>query len=408
MTDAWTAAPGGDPAPAGSDLHGSVRPGAHLHRVLAVRPPLTLVGVLAAVAGALIAVAIITVLGISDDPSPWLLVVLALVVVLGGWSIGMALTALTDWERRPGRLAELIPLGSVMAAVGAPALVAGIVATQTVDATDTPSTSLVWWPTAVVALVLLALWLAPGLQGRPVLMASGLLMATWSLAGLIAVQVGTDSSDRRISTYDEGPYFANPFAGFADLAGSIGDAYRAASIVAFAAGVAFLLIAAIVDRVGLPGLGTPLIVAGVIAGGIGAQGVVTDQAVLQALVPLLLVVLVVAVGVLGGRKATTWLGAVLSVGLIIQLALALLGDDPSAGVAAALIGLFGLLVLLGAVALATTRPRHTDDPTSAPPIPTPPVPAPGTPTPTPATPASPAAAPTTEGYPAEPPPRSLP
>jgi hypothetical protein len=405
MTDAWTAAPGGDPPPAGSDLHGSVRPGAHLHGVLAVRPPLTLVGVLAAVAGALIAVAIIIVIGISDDPSPWLLVVLALVVVLGGWSIGMALTALTDWERRPGRLAELIPLGSVMAAVGAPALVAGLVATQTVDATGTPSTSLVWWPTAVVALVLLALWLVPGLQGRPVLMASGLLMATWSLAGLIAVQVGTDSSDRRISTYDEGPYFANPFAGFADLTGNIGDAYRAASIVAFAAGVAFLLIAAIVDRVGLPGLGTPLIVAGVIAGGIGAQGVVTDQAVLQALVPLLLVVLVVAVGVLGGRKATTWLGAVLSVGLIIQLALALLGDDPSAGVAAALIGLFGLLVLLGAVALATARPGRTDGPTSAPPIPTPPVPVPGTPTPTPA---APAAAPTTEGYPAEPPPRSLP
>jgi hypothetical protein len=405
MTDAWTAAPGGDPPPAGSDLHGSVRPGAHLHGVLAVRPPLTLVGVLAAVAGALIAVAIIIVIGISDDPSPWLLVVLALVVVLGGWSIGMALTALTDWERRPGRLAELIPLGSVMAAVGAPALVAGLVATQTVDATGTPSTSLVWWPTAVLALVLLALWLVPGLQGRPVLMASGLLMATWSLAGLIAVQVGTDSSDRRISTYDEGPYFANPFAGFADLTGNIGDAYRAASIVAFAAGVAFLLIAAIVDRVGLPGLGTPLIVAGVIAGGIGAQGVVTDQAVLQALVPLLLVVLVVAVGVLGGRKATTWLGAVLSVGLIIQLALALLGDDPSAGVAAALIGLFGLLVLLGAVALATARPGRTDGPTSAPPIPTPPVPVPGTPTPTPA---APAAAPTTEGYPAEPPPRSLP
>ena len=47
-------------------------------------------------------------------------------------------------------------------------------------------------------------------------------------------------------------------------------------------------------------------------------------------------------------------------GAVIALALALLGDNPSAGPAAALIALFGLLVLVGAVAVATTRPTLSE------------------------------------------------
>jgi hypothetical protein len=342
--------------------------------VLSQRPPLSLAGVLAAVAGALVAIAIITLLGVSDDPSPWLLVVLALVVTGGGWAVGILVTALTDWGRRSDRFTELVPFGSVMAVIGSLALVLGIVATQTVDASDAPSTSLVWWPTAVVALILVALWLVPGLQGRPVVLATGLLLGTWSLAGLVAVQVGT--SDHRSTQFvdPQGPVSIAPFFGFAQPFALLGDAIRAASIAAFGAGVAFLLIAAIVDRFGLPGLGTPLIVAGVVAGASGASGVFPDQAVLRALVPLLLVALVVAVGVLGGRKATTWLGAVVGVGAIIQLALALLGDDPSAGAAAALIGLFGVLALVGALAVTTlgSGPQPPVAPAAPAPTPTPP------------------------------------
>ncbi|HEY6532200.1 MAG TPA: hypothetical protein VIY72_07845 [Acidimicrobiales bacterium] len=344
-------------------LAGTFGPGGGLHQALRTRPPLSVVGVLAAVAGALLAVATITIIGVSDDPSPWLLVVLSLALVVVGWGAATAFQMRDGRDGLQGRLVELVPLGSVMVALAAPALAVGVIGTQVIDATDSPSSSLVWWPTALVALVLLALWALPGLQGRPVLLAEGLLMATWSLAGLVAVQLA-DQPSRRMYTYDEEPFFASPFAWL----GNLSDAYRAASIAAFAAGVAFLLLAALADRFELPRLGSPLIVAGVVAGAIGASGVFPDQAVLRALVPLLLLVLVIGVGMIGGRKATTWFGALFSVGFVVQLCVALLGDDPSAGLAAALIGLFGLLVLVGALALAATsqspRPRDT-----APPVP---------------------------------------
>ena len=200
-----------------------------------------------------------------------------------------------------------------------------------------------WWPTLVVTLLLVALWLAPGLQGRPVILATALLLVTWTVAGFVAVQVGSNSADRQVYTYDETPFFSSPFSGLAD---TIGDALRAAAIAALVLGVLYLVGAALVDRLRLPGLGTPLIVAGVVSGAYGTNGV-TDQRVVRAVIPLLFLALVIAVGVAGGRKATTWLGGVFSVGAAIALALALLGDNPSAGPAAALIALFGLLVLVG-------------------------------------------------------------
>ena len=129
----------------------------------------------------------------------------------GGWAIGLALTGFTGWGRRPGRLGELVPLGSVMAVLGAVALVAGIVA-QASDGFDSPSTAVVWWPTLVVALLLVALWLAPGLQGRPVILATALLLVTWTVAGFVAVQVGSNSArpagHQRTRTT---PFFSSPF-----------------------------------------------------------------------------------------------------------------------------------------------------------------------------------------------------
>ena len=189
------------------------------------------------------------------------------------------------------------------------------------------------------------------------ILAVALLAGTWSFAALAAVTVGFDDPTSRRPDPSDGLLFEPaPFASFGSI--GLGDGLQAAGFVAFGIGLALLVLAALADRVRLPGLGTPLIVVGVIGGSLGAWAIVPDQAVLRALLPLLVIAIAMAVGVLGSRKATTWLAALAGVSALGQLALALLGSDPEPAAVAALLAVFGLVLL--------ARGRCPGGPASAP------------------------------------------
>ena len=161
-------------------------------RSLVARPPLTMAGVLAAVAGALLATATLVVLGITDDPRPWAVVALGMVLMGVGWAAALLLTLFSGTDTGNGaghRAAELIPVGTLMVLFGAPAVAVGLVAQVTRDGSSSVQ-SILWWPTLLVALVLLTLWIIPGLQGRPAILASALLFLTSSVAAFVAVQLG--------------------------------------------------------------------------------------------------------------------------------------------------------------------------------------------------------------------------
>src|SRR4051794_9422812 len=106
--------------PAAHRVLGDLPFGAGFRRTLPQRPPLTMVGVLAAMAGAMIAAAGLTLLGVLDDPSPWLLVAIGVGLVGVGWVLALVVELAAD---RPGsRTAELVPFGTVLAVIGAPAV----------------------------------------------------------------------------------------------------------------------------------------------------------------------------------------------------------------------------------------------------------------------------------------------
>ncbi len=347
--------------PAAHRVLGDLPFGDGFRRTLPQRPPLTMVGVLAAMAGAMIAAAGLTLLGVLDDPSPWLLVGIGVGLVAVGWVLAVIVELMGN---RPGsRTAELVPFGTVLAVIGAPAVAVGLAIQSTRDSFSV-SESIAWWPTLIVAVVLLVLWVVPGLQGRPVVLAGALLAGTWTLAAFVAVTVGFDNGSRRPAPSDSTSFLGSPFAAFGS--GGLGDGLRAAGIVAFGVGLAFLVLAMLADRARLPGLGTPLIVVGLIAGSLGASAIGPDQAIVRALLPLLVIAVAMAVGVLGGRKATTWLAALAGVSALGQLAVALLGSEPEPGAVAALFGVIGLGLLVAAGAVAALRPGPVSGPSAGP------------------------------------------
>jgi hypothetical protein len=360
MTHEMQGAPAGAP-----DVHHAVRRfGAvpftrGFERTIGPRPPLSPIGVLAALAGGLLSLAALLTLAIVHDPSPWAIVGLGALLLVVAWAVAFGAGTVARRGGRPA-LAELIPLATVTAIAGTLAVAGGLV--DQVARSGSPSNSIVWWPALLVALVMFSLWVLPGLQGRPVILGVGLVAGTWALGAFVAVQVATTprySSDSGMFVDGSTPSFFSPIS---DL-----DALRAAAIAVLGAGLIFLVVATMLDRLHLPGVATPLVVAGVVAAAIGSQGVALDNSVLRALVPLLTAVLVLAIGIIGRRKATSWLGALAAFQFVGQLSLALAGDHPSVGVVAILVAGFGVLALLGALGFITLLPgpgtgRGSDQP----------------------------------------------
>jgi len=101
------------------------------------------------------------------------------------------------------------------------------------------------------------------------------------------------------------------------------------------------------DRFGWRGVATPVLAAGVISALGGAFGMTQGTSNLVAAAILTVVVLVlIAVGAHGGRKATTWIGAIgLAPGLIACVD-AILGSDPAKAAQGIFVLFAGVAVLI--------------------------------------------------------------
>jgi hypothetical protein len=154
-------------------------------------------GAMAAVAGGLVALGI-TVVALGDDPSPWIVAAVGALLVVLAVAVGLSVrawVAATGWPVGP-----LASVGTVLALGGAGVLVVGIVGVVSEDST---SSSIFWWPYLLLAGVLLALWLLPGVQGRPAVLGAGLLALVFAVSACVAVQEVEDGLTSSSSTAEE-------------------------------------------------------------------------------------------------------------------------------------------------------------------------------------------------------------
>lgn len=296
-------------------------------------------GVLAANAGLLFAISLILLFAGGDDPSSWAIVGVGVVLLVGGWIIPLLLR-FQFHDRLSNIHEQFLPMFTVLAVIGAALTVLGL-AVVSVEGSNDLSTAIAWWPYFLLSIILFALWIIPGLQGRPFILGAALLNFTWAVAGIVAVSASERelrSSASSLLTTDG--YYFNPQ-----------DIFRSAAAAGLAVGLIFLVVVFVFDWMGWHGLATPFLVAGVTATLMGAFGVASDASIISIGFLALCVVLVILVGVFGRRKSTIWIGGVMLAPALIAMCVKLLGDDPNHIVAGLFVGVCGVVVL-GSVAVA--------------------------------------------------------
>ena len=282
---------------------------------------MSLVGALAANAAFLLAFGLIYLFeSPTNGSTSWNDVVAGVLLVGGGWAGSLALRFL-GVQKLGEKVSDFMPFFTVLGFMGVLSLFGGLASAAT-SGSSSPSSATLWWPFLLAGISLLTLWALPGLQGRPFLLGSGLTSMSWAITAFVGVTVANDrfgsSSDYAIGSLTSGSFQDNLTA-----------VLHSASIVAMLIGLVFLIVVLFADRFGWRGVATPVLAAGVIATLGGAFGMTQGNSNFVAAGILTVVVLVlIVVGAHGGRKATTWIGAIgLSPGLIACVT-ALLGSDP--------------------------------------------------------------------------------
>ena len=302
------------------------------------RPPVSLVGALAANAGFLLAFGLIYLLESPTKGSTgWNDVAAGVILVAGGWAGAIGLRFL-GVQKLGEKVSDFMPFFTVLGFIGVLSLFGGLADAAT-SGSSSPSSATLWWPFLLAGLMLLGLWVLPGLQGRPFLLGSGLTAMAWAITAFVGVTVANDRFGSE-SSYAFGSLTSGSFQD------NLTAVLHSASIVAMLIGLVLLLVVLFADRFGWRGVATPVLAAGVISTLGGAFGMTQGSSnFFAAAILTVVVVVLIVVGAHGGRKATTWIGAIgLSPGLIACVA-AILGSDP--GKAAA-----GIFVLFAGLAVA--------------------------------------------------------
>lgn len=312
---------------------------AGLRECLHTRLGLSLVGVLAANSAALITLAVTGAILSGNNPSPWLVFFTGLALVVFGWGGSLALRLIV--QRRVSRaLPKFSPFFTVTAVLGVLVGISGLVVAVRGDSYSS-SESLAWWPLLLAAAVLVALWIIPGLQGRPFVLGTGLVVLAWGVTSFVGV------------TTADGPFdfYSSSRPGSSDLTQfDPHSLLRAASLTAFLVGIAYLLIVLAADWFDWRGLATPFLVAGTISAASGAIGLLLDPSLAWTLPFVAFAIGLMLVGVFGQRKASTWIGGLALAPSLIILVTRMLGRSPERIQLTLLWGSAGLLVLAAAVA----------------------------------------------------------
>jgi hypothetical protein len=190
------------------------------------------------------------------------------------------------------------------------------------------------WALFVVGVLFIAAWVLPGFRGRSIMLGIGTLL--W-VAALAAVTSSSGS--------DEGVLGEVPYGGF------VGDQE-----------VVFLLAAAVLlglvwwlDRAGYRGVGTSLVVAALVSAFVGvAQATSNLDDAGSAILITIVGLIVCVVGSHGGRRATTWWGALLATIGVVGFFAATMTPDSTSSMATMLL-ISGALLIVGPVAVRAIR-----------------------------------------------------
>ena len=236
------------------------------------RPIPSLRAAVAGLGGAVLAIGVL-VATLGDDPSRGLEIAISAALLAAAWAL-----------RTSVKLDEVRSAAVGMAVVAIPATVAAVT-----GSTGTNSSS-DFGPLFALAVAFIAAWALPGFKSRNLLLALGAIALVLAFGSLTS----GDSSDSFLPT------------AFSDSVGDQGMIY-------LLGGALYLGFTWWLDRKGHRGTGTAFAAAGLVSTLIGTSTLAGEFGESSAPVFILAVGLVVAfVGSHGGRRATTWWGAVLT------------------------------------------------------------------------------------------------
>ena len=290
------------------------------------RPVPRLDGALAAAAGVLSAAGVLVV-GSGRSVSTGGLIGAALVLLAGGYALAFS------------SLTMLRPAATVLVAAGVAVLPFAVLRGLTDDGK-------LAGPLALVALLAIAAYVAPGLRGRPFLLGLALLAVLLTL-GWLVLQGSPTSSGVDSGFGDESTTPIN----------AVSNPSESVAAMVLAVGAAYVACTALLDRRGYRGLGTVFAAVGIAGVVLGALG--TSQNLGNVGGALLVVaagIVLVAVGAFAHRRATLWIGVAFLVTGIVGLVAAVLNDNPSPWAIGILILVGGLVVGLAAWVVASRRP----------------------------------------------------
>ncbi len=209
------------------------------------------------------------------------------------------------------------------------------------------------WGVAVMAVLFISAWVLPGFRGRPLMLGIGALL----LVAALGSAVSTESGDQDGS--------GDLLDGFS----SVGSELGTSAVAILLAAAALLILVWWLDQAGYAGVATSLIVPALLAsfGGVLVSAVGFDSAGTAVLV-LAVGLTVCVVGSHGGRRATTWWGALMSsIGVVSFISITM--KPTSAGAYTAMLLLSALLLITGpGIARAVRSARAA---TATPPGPSP-------------------------------------
>ena len=289
------------------------------------RPVARLDGALAAAAGVLGAAGVLVV-GSGRSVSTGGLIGATLVLLAAGYALAFS------------SLTMLRPAATVLVAAGVAVLPFAVLRGLTDDGK-------LAGPLALVALLAIAAYVAPGLRGRPFLLGLALLAVLLTL-GWLVLQGSPSSSGVDSGFGDES---TTPIDAVSNPSESV-------AAMVLAVGAAYVACTALLDRRGYRGLGTVFAavgIAGVVLGTLGTSQNLGNVG--GALLVVAAGIVLAAVGAFAHRRATLWIGVAFLVPGIIGLVAALLSDNPSPWAIGILILVGGLVVGMAAWVVASRR-----------------------------------------------------
>ena len=310
-------ATGPGPEGGGRHLTAPARKEALRARLIGPRPPASVQSAVAAASGAAIVIGIIVLAGDTLDRTATIL--LGVVITAISYGLGLAGPERSRAAGLPGAL--LGPAMIILAGLGEPL----------------SGTAQVVVPLLVLGAVWLAMFVAPGFTGAPILLV-GTLLAAWG-ALVSAIWGGALDSGDQFGRSD--PWATGPVVDTGPVPLDLQSASSSTAVFTLLAALGCVIAAGVADRKGWHVLGTPFVATGVILSFVGlyvAAFAFFGDAEAVAFLTIGVGVALLVVGALGERRGSVWLGAATGLSGLIALLVQMVDSQTGGGIALLVVG----------------------------------------------------------------------